>query len=238
MNLKAAIVEDEPISASLLQSFLNKFSKENRVSIDVDVFLNELDFINNYQKGIYSVIFMDIEMPHMDGITLSKKLREKDTEVILIFVTNMSQLAIKGYEVNALDFIVKPVEYSSFSMKMKRVLRYVRRDNGKRITLNVPIGIISVSSLDICYAEVRGHRLTFHTINDSFMVRKSLGDLEELLEGQPFYRCNSCYLVNLKYVSKAVGNTVTVNGIDLQISKPRHKEFLKELADYLGGGSK
>lgn len=60
MNLKAAIVEDEPISASLLQSFLNKFSKENRVSIDVDVFLNELDFINNYQKGIYSVIFMDI----------------------------------------------------------------------------------------------------------------------------------------------------------------------------------
>ena len=129
MNLKAAIVEDEPISASLLQSFLNKFSKENRVSIDVDVFLNELDFINNYQKGIYSVIFMDIEMPHMDGITLSKKLREKDTEVILIFVTNMSQLAIKGYEVNALDFIVKPVEYSSFSMKMKRVLRYVRRDN-------------------------------------------------------------------------------------------------------------
>ena len=90
---------------------------------------------------------MDIEMPHLNGMEAAQKIRELDKEVVIVFITNMAQYAIKGYEVDALDFILKPLNYYTFSMRFTRAVGRVKNREGKRICLNLPDGATAERSI-------------------------------------------------------------------------------------------
>lgn len=233
--MKIAIVEDEESAAKSLEDILHRFFQENGLTLELSVYLDERNLLDSFRPNLYDVIFMDIEMPHINGLSLAAQLRKQDSDFILVFVTNLAQMAIKGYEVNAFDFIVKPIDYSSFSMKMKRVLRALHTRDSKDLVLTVPTGIIRLASEEIEYVEVRGHKLTYHTAEESITVRGSMVELEKTLSGKGFSRCNNCYLVNLAHVVKVLGNEVYVGNVPLLISRPRRKVFLQSLTDYLGG---
>ena len=132
--IHVAIVEDDAQASALLQDYLKKYSEETGNGFQVSVFKDALSFLDGYVPE-YQLIFMDIKMPGIDGMEAARRLRALDDSVQLIFVTNMAQYAIKGYEVRAMDFIIKPVEYSSFFMKMKRVMRYIDRNATGQITI-------------------------------------------------------------------------------------------------------
>ncbi len=164
-------------------------------------------------------------MEEMDGLRVAKQLRDKDNQVIIIFITNMAQMAIRGYEVQALDFIVKPVNYYSFAMKIKNAVHIIPMQNGMR----------RISTDDLYYAEIRGHYLYYHTVDGVFRQKTSLKELEDKLAGLSFKRCNHCYLVNLKYVDCVNKDDLQINGEWLKISRPKKREFLQSLANYMGG---
>ena len=115
--LRIAIVEDDEKYADLLQEYLKKYGEERSEEFCCVMHKNAVVFLNNY-KANYDIVFMDIDLPHMNGMTASQKLREVDKQVVLVFVTNLAQMAIKGYEVNAYDFIVKPVSYYGVQMQI------------------------------------------------------------------------------------------------------------------------
>lgn len=133
--IKIAVVEDELEMSNILVNFINKFFEENELDVKVTVFNNALKFLDAYNFN-FDLIFMDINMPSLDGINASKKLREIDSEVMLIFVTSLAQYAIKGYEVNAFDFIVKPITYYNFALKLTRALDNLSKDDTKIIVIN------------------------------------------------------------------------------------------------------
>ena len=108
-----AIVDDDENIRQQLQSYLKKYTENFGEDFVVSEFSIPEAFLTNY-KSNYDVVFMDIDMPGMNGLQAAKRLRELDEKVVLIFVTNLAQYAIKGYEVAATDFVVKPVEYSKF----------------------------------------------------------------------------------------------------------------------------
>ena len=114
--LRVAIVEDNDRDAEYLLSHLKRYGRENEVEIESKRFSNGILFLEQYQ-GQYELIFMDIDMPAINGINVAKMLRERDNHVLLIFVTALARFAVNGYEVDAFDFIVKPLQYNFFSSK-------------------------------------------------------------------------------------------------------------------------
>lgn len=133
--IKIAVVEDELEMSNILVKFINKFFEENELYVKATVFNNALKFLDAYNFN-FDLVFMDINMPSLDGINASKKLREIDSEVMLIFVTSLAQYAIKGYEVNAFDFIVKPISYYNFALKLTRAIDNLSKDDTKIIVIN------------------------------------------------------------------------------------------------------
>ena len=109
-----AIVEDEIDAARRLEVCLARYSQDHPdVRFDVTVFSEPTGFLDAY-RPVWDIVFMDIEMPNMDGMSAARRLRVLDEQVILIFVTNMAQFAAKGYEVDALDYVIKPFSYNDF----------------------------------------------------------------------------------------------------------------------------
>lgn len=233
--IRIAVVEDDALCAEKTRGYIEDYGREAGEAFDVKIFHDGLALLNGY-RSVFDVIFMDIEMPDLDGMATARKLRELDPVVIIIFVTNMAGYAIKGYEVEALDYMVKPVSYFNFTLKLKKALRKLGR--AADVSLSVPQEscVMRLNSSQIRYVEVINHNLVYHTDTGEYETRGSLTETEKLLSGHGFACCNHCYLVNLKYVSGIRdGSAVMVSGDELQISRPKKKAFLDALASYNGG---
>ena len=124
--LRVAVAEDNPKDRERLLSFLKQYGEEKHVQIEVTEYTDGSELLEQY-RPCYDVIFLDVEMPQMDGMKAAEKIRETDEEVILIFITNMAKYAIRGYEVQALDYVLKPVKYQAFSVKMDKVNRLAEK---------------------------------------------------------------------------------------------------------------
>lgn len=126
MIVHIALVEDDVKAAETIQKYLDRYEAENQIKFDVTTFSNAIPLLENYTAD-YDIIFMDIRMPYMNGMDAAHRLRAIDSKVILIFITSLTQYAVAGYEVEALDYIVKPVNYYDFALKLARAI-VARRD--------------------------------------------------------------------------------------------------------------
>ena len=182
------------------------------------------------------LILMDVVLPGLDGFGAAEKIRAVDADAVLVFVTNMAQYAIKGYEVDALDYVLKPVPYFAFSQQLRKVEEQLRRRVRHYLALPVEGGLRRLDSSLIYYLESEGHRVHFYTEEGDFAAAGTLKAFEEKLAERPFARCNSGYLVNLAQVKGVQQGMVQVGPYELQLSRPRRKAFLAALADHIGGG--
>lgn len=233
--LRIAIVEDEPAVAAQLQDYVERFCRENAQKADITVFSNGMDIIEDY-RAVWDIILMDIEMPQLDGMSAARRIREVDSAAVLIFITNMARFAIKGYEVDAMDFVLKPVKYTQFALKLKKAVHIIsgRRQHYVMLSTNGADRRIPVN--EILYIEVINHRLYIHTLQEELTIRSSLQEMESQLSGLHFARSSNSYLVNLHNVTGLRRDSILVPGHELPLSRSKRKEFLQALSDYMGGG--
>lgn len=229
-----AVVEDDVSDADKLEEYLNRFSAESGQSIQICRFDNAVSFLEKYTPR-YDIVFMDIDMPMLSGMNASRRLREMDGNVTLIFVTNLVQYAVDGYEVAASDFIVKPINYYGFSIRLRRALEKIDRSSGVSVDVRTREKFIRLSAQDIKYVEVFDHDLVYHTEKERITAIGSLSDIESTLKKVGFFRCSRCYLVNLKYVLGVRGTSVNVGGEEIRISSSRRKALMSALTDWLSG---
>ncbi len=229
-----AIVEDEDGAAELLHGYIERFSKETGQDFQIDRFRDAVGFLTDY-KAKYAVVFMDIQMPNRDGMSAAVELREVDKTVSIIFITNLIQYAQKGYEVDAVAYIIKPVQYYDFALKFRKALDIYVINEKKDFTLNTSKGLCRISTDKLIYVETVRHRLYYHTVDGVVERTGVLSQVEEELKQFGFLRCNQRYLVNPRFIVSVDGSTVRLGAETLAISRPRRKAFMSELANRYAG---
>lgn len=232
--IRVAIVEDEAEIREQLMGYVQRYTRQYGTVFEVKTFADGLEILEDY-RPVYDLILLDIEMKHLDGMETARRIRELDPEVMLVFITNMAQYAIKGYAVGALDYVLKPVPYFAFSQQLQKVEEQLRRRTRHYLAVPVEGGLRRLDTSHIYYIESEGHRVHFYTEEGDFVSPGALKALEEKLADRPFARCNSGYLVNLAQVQAVQQNTVEVGPYELQVSRPKRKSFLAALTDYIGG---
>ncbi|MFD0704240.1 LytR/AlgR family response regulator transcription factor [Alloscardovia venturai] len=231
--LTIAIVEDEDKAAFTLESYLHQFSATHSTQFKITRFTDPTVLLSDY-KPVWDIVFMDIEMPNMNGMNAAHKLREVDQKTVLIFVTNMAQFAAQGYEVNALDYVIKPYIYTDFERKIQRAVSVVETAESS-VVISYRGGAQRIRVHDISYVEVRGHNVTYHTEVGIMTSAGSLRSVQEQLEIYGFLRCSKAFLVNPQHVMVMSSSEITLsNGEKIPVGRAYHKEFMQGMAAAMG----
>ena len=231
--LRIAVVEDDAPTREKLCTLI----RDHAVSKGKDLAVTPLEDGSSLLGGAlsgYDIIFLDIMLPGLTGMEVAERIRAGDPDVVLVFVTNAAQYAIKGYAVGALDFVLKPVNPYEFLVKLERALERAAQRRQHPITLQTADGVQVLSSRDILYVETRDRKLFYHTTRGCFAVRSSMQSAEALLGSLRFVRCNQCYLVNLRHVQSVQGDFVTVGRDRLEVSRRQRAAFLEAMLQYVG----
>ena len=234
--LHISFAEDDQAMALQLRQYLDRYGAEHGLELEVRAFASGDELLRQYDTSC-DILLLDVEMPGIDGMETARALRQRDRDVVIVFITNIARYAVDGYEVEALDFILKPVNYFTFSVKMDRAVRRARQQARHTVCLQLADGMQMLDTQEIYYLETRDRMLYYHTGKGVFRLRGSLSAAEKELAPWNFARCNQCYLVNLRYVSGIVRDTVTVAGHSLEISRRCKTAFLAAVAAYVGGGA-
>lgn len=229
-----AIVEDDARLQEELRQYVIRYFAGRENQCRISVFSDGDEILENYSAA-YDLIFLDIQMQRLDGMQTAERIRELDAEVYLIFITNLGSYAIQGYSVNALDFVLKPVNFLMLKQLLQRVEKLLAGKQKKYIPLPTARGMTRLDISLIHYIETDGHAVHIYTEDGDWRVRESMKNMETKLAEYGFYRCNSCYLVNLAHVEQVDGSEVVVAGHPLSISRPRYKAFMSTLTRYIGG---
>ena len=232
--IRIAMVEDNETEREKIRECLDYFSKEEQIPFEIDTYPSGLAFIMSEMKG-YDIVLMDIDMPGMNGMETARSLRKEDPSVILIFITNLAQYAINGYEVDATDFILKPINKYSFSMKIKRALaRVVRHAEDVNLVIRSRDGSIVLPGNDLYYVDIANHSLLYHTARGAIPAYGTLKEVEKELDGKAFVRVSAWAIVNLRYVEEIYPEDVIVAGDLVHITRNKKKDFLEAFTKYLG----
>lgn len=231
--IRIAVVEDQKKWSDLITSFLNRYRQETKTSFEVSYFTNGEDFIKSYKKD-QNLIFMDVAMPKKNGLETSKELRKIDKEVSLVFLTEMAQYAIEGYEVNAYDFLIKPMEYDFFKIKMDKFVAHIQSTSDSYFIINNANTICKIKFSDIKYVESIKHYVYFHCKEDTVRTRDSLDNVKEKLKGGNFSEINRSLIVNLAFVDNYSNNDVVIGRETLPLSRVYKSSFLNDLIQYFG----
>ena len=233
--LTIALVEDDAAQSAALGQVVEQFFAQNGEEIRLLKYADGADILANYPQSP-DLILMDIDMPKVNGLDAARRIRAFDSQVLLVFVTNMVQCALAGYAVEAMDFIVKPISESSCRLSFSRILRRLRQKRGHSIPVRSGKNTFSINTRELLYAESHGHSLLLHMRDGSAMtITESIQSLAQRIEPLGFFRCHTSFLVNLAAVDTIRRTDTVVAGTVLPVSKYRREDFMRAMADFAGG---
>lgn len=233
--MRIAIVDDSDLDAQSLMRYVEAYRGERGCELEAERFSGAAEFMKS-RTSAFSLAIMDIDMPGLTGMEASHLLRSIDPAIQIMFVTSMPQYALESYEVDAVDYLLKPVSYATFALKLTKALRRVEGARESSILLKTSDGTLSLSPAELTYVESQGHYLVYHTQAGPVRTRETMSAAERRLGPLGFARCNSYYLVGMRHVSLVTATDVTVGGEVLRMSRSRRREFMDAFSRFTEGG--
>ena len=232
INMRIAVCDDEELFRIEFKSVLDKVLIN--AEYDIDTFSGGSSLYEAFLKNPFDLVFLDIEMPGIDGITLAKRLRAVSENVQIVFLTSHIEYALEGYEVNALRYLVKPVDMN----KLSEVLKYIqdKKNNSRQIMIKQEGEDIVIDISDVIYMESMDKNVRIVTSKSEYITRYNISDYEEELKNSGFLRIHRGYLISLSKVKKIVKNDVVMDGdISLPVSRSNIKTLKDALYAYVEG---
>lgn len=230
--MRIAVCDDEELFRIEFKSVLDKVLIN--AEYDIVTFSGGSSLYEAFLKNPFDLVFLDIEMPGIDGITLAKRLRAVSENVQIVFLTSHIEYALEGYEVNALRYLVKPVDMN----KLSEVLKYIqdKKNNSRQIMIKQEGEDIVIDISDIIYMESMDKNVRIVTSKSEYITRYNISDYEEELKNSGFLRIHRGYLISLSKVKKVVKNDVVMDGdISLPVSRSNIKTLKDALYAYVEG---
>ncbi len=230
--IKFAICDDEPQMAREIADQLASYMKETASGYSVECFSSGYALLKSSEE--FDVIFLDIQMERPDGTETARLLRQRDNHSLLAFVTVLKECVFDAFQVEAYDYLLKPLDSARFRQTMDRALGWLERDAAKNLVIQRGSGCQVVLLSDLMYCEVLGRKIYLHK-NDGRVVDyyDRLEELEQRVDSR-FFKCHRSYLVNLDYVSGCQGGQVLLQrGERLPVSRLRERELTQALLRHM-----
>ena len=243
--LRAVIVDDEPKAIQGLSWELSTFENDIEVIETFTIAEKAIKFIN---ENSIDCLFLDIEMPTMDGFQLLEKLENKDFAIII--TTAYNEYAIKALKNQAIDYLLKPIDSDDLEETIGRVKQHYKKNNNtekvekilssfnkkfnrRKITINTDGKLVFLSQDEILFVESDGNYSTIYTTgsNKKIVVTKKLKEINLLLPEDHFFRIHNSYIINLNKIKeflKSDGYVVLENNHKIPVSRQRKSDFLEK----------
>ena len=232
--LHVAICDDEETFVQHLNALLTRYAQETGIAIKISTYRDGADLVDPYDASL-DLIFLDIQMCAMDGLRAAEQIRKLDSKVAIIFLTTLTQYGLEGYQYQATNYIIKPLQYIRLKAEMDKFLARRQTEPDPFLLIVNDTGKYKVFLRDLRYIETFNRNLLCHTEQENILSYKSMKEMESTLQGQGFARCHTSYLVNLFFVKGVKKLEITlVTGETIPISQPKRKEFMERLTEYWG----
>ena len=234
--LRITICDDEEAQLSLLEAYVREWAGIRQQEMCVRLCGNAEQFLFEWEEKRTDIALLDIDMPGSDGLSLARRLKREGDAVQIVFVTGLAEYALEGYEVEAVAYLIKPVQKERLFACLDRA----REKSGREepgLLLETPGGMARVRLRDICYLESAAHDTLVHCVYEKEPLRCRVGirQLEERVgeRGSSFFRIHRSYLVNLAYVNR-IGKREAVmdTGEALAVARNRWEALNRAYLDY------
>lgn len=227
-----AIVDENEQESLKLKEYIEGYFGKKEISCIIRQFSSGVEFIRSCEN--FNIVFLETCKKEIDGLDTARICRIINKRAQIIFTTNEQQLAICGYEVDAVDFMLKPIDYDFVSKVLDRTLKRIDLCADMTFALKTSEGVKNIALGDIKFIEIYNHDLVYHTGDGDFMVRGNLNEIYQKLEKYQFIQCNRSYLVNMRYIKSIHKDYMLVDGIQIRIAKLRQKEITQKFIAYVG----
>lgn len=233
--LKIAICDDDASVRKLICSYVSRICEHHHIEIEpIEQYCHAQMLLDRRPQEL-DILFLDIQMPGLNGIEAAREIRRFDESVTIIFMTNFPQYAVEGYSVQAYNFLLKPIQEDLLEREILPVLKRLNIQSGSRLTFRNEDAYYTVRIREIIYAETSGRIAVVHLPDRSYRTSLSMKSMERLLPADNFFRVHTGYLVNMDYVTSIGKDTLTLKtGIQLPVSKHRKREFIDAYMIYIG----
>jgi len=231
--IKFAICDDEPLMVQEISNQLSQYMSGRQItSYCVSSFSNGRSLLDS--DCDFDVIFLDIQMGELNGMEIAKELRQRRNHSLLIFVTVLKECVFDAFEVEAYDYLIKPLASNHFSRTMDRVIKSLEQRTTKSIIVQRGTSCEVILLTEIVYCEVQGRKIYIHQSNGKITdYYDKLDDLEQRIDGR-FFRCHRSYLVNLEYVRGCnAGQVMLSQGDKIPVSRLRERDLTQALLRYM-----
>lgn len=236
--MRVLVVEDDDEQAALLVGYVERYGRERGVDLHVSRLTSAFPLADE-DSPAFDMAFLDIGLPGINGLEAAQLVRQRDSRVPLVFVTDLAQYAVRGYEVQALDFVVKPVSYAQIVPRLDKMVRVARENARRTIVVTTEAGMRVVDLAQLVSVEVSRHDLYFHLLGEGEPLRRrgTMAAMAEELKDAPFVRISASCLANMDLIGRIDGTRlVMADGTELWFSRAKRKGAMDQIARHLGGG--
>ena len=230
--LSIAVCDDEIRVCSNIATKIRDILEQMKIPCLIRQFNGGQELLQAPEK--FDIIFLDIIMRDPDGMTTAQLLRTKSPDTILIFISSSRDYVFDAYEVEAFQYLLKPVDAGKLRHVLEKAIRKTETHSSEYMLISTARQKKKLFLDDICYFEIRGRKIDIHKTDDILTYYEQISILEKSLQGKGFFRCHKSYLINLKHVDTYDRQEVTLdNGEKIMIAKRRYNDFIREILSYM-----
>lgn len=218
--MRIAVCDDEESQRRLIMKYLQEWAGSRKRPVEILDFADGESFLFFWEDDkAFDLLVLDIEMGALSGVELAERIRRENEEIPLLFITGYESYMARGYEVSAIQYLVKPMYKEKLFAVMDKLAKGKKAE--EKLVFQTEEGVLLFAPSQIWFAEASGHRCVLHVAGDEYLLRHSITELWKMLEGRKaFVRCHRSFLVNLLHISAITRTEIVMDdGSRLPVSR-------------------